>query len=442
MSNIVVVWYPPAPVTVTEALEAVNHYEAGMTDALMPSDRLIDLHAALLAEFPEIAPVQASAALVELELAEAEEEQVKPVLARLANELDLAWYDYGGGEMHLPPRLTENTAGVRMRSTDGSLVVEPQLAQIQALLTRLNRHNWFAILERADGRFIQVGRWKDSPNWGLEYQDGSVAEHYRCEVDSLDGLDEVFWAFARGDDSWRASFVWVRLKLAVTGTTIPTLSHQYVDTAPGPELRAALLTTIHEGIDHVLTTAHFRTRAGSTTHRRTTVDGSQTIRHFTNLRSGAARDVRYGPQIDLNFPQLNAELQNYGYPFRADAKRPFTESIWVGFFLGTSSSWHIATIADLEKLLRSRIVPALTNEVLPALDAIQTIDGFAAMPPDLARRIFGAGRRRYESWAMAKLMVGDVDGALEVLDRHFPVDSEGANKVVGLRREALRRAGA
>lgn len=83
-----------------------------------------------------------------------------------------------------------------LRMEHGPAWPEPDQARIATMLRRLATDN-FAILERADGRFVQaVGR----PLGGyiVEYQDGDLSRHYATQTSNLTDVIGVFQGFAVG----------------------------------------------------------------------------------------------------------------------------------------------------------------------------------------------------------------------------------------------------
>src|SRR6476646_4660970 len=75
----------------------------------------------------------------------------------------------------------------------------------------------FAILGPNPDTYIQCAERKEPPyDYVLEYQDGSLDEHYQA-VDGPIPLERVLAAFVkyrRGDASWRSDFVWEKMKLS------------------------------------------------------------------------------------------------------------------------------------------------------------------------------------------------------------------------------------
>ena len=90
-------------------------------------------------------------------------------------------------------------------------IANPTLDQIENAICVL--HSLFVILSRREDEFMQVR--PTGCGWLLEFQDGSVDEHYQCTNKELP-LKEVtaaLHAYRAGDDSWRESLEWKRIKV-------------------------------------------------------------------------------------------------------------------------------------------------------------------------------------------------------------------------------------
>jgi hypothetical protein len=75
----------------------------------------------------------------------------------------------------------------------------------------------FAILSCDADTYLQCAEQQEPPwEYVLEYQDGSLDEHYRA-MDAPITLERVLAAFSkylRGDASWRKDFRWERMDLS------------------------------------------------------------------------------------------------------------------------------------------------------------------------------------------------------------------------------------
>jgi hypothetical protein len=74
----------------------------------------------------------------------------------------------------------------------------------------------FAILSVSEYTYIQCAEHDErTGEFQLEYQDGSVDEHYRAadEPITLDRILTAFVKYLRKDESWRSDFDWEKMKL-------------------------------------------------------------------------------------------------------------------------------------------------------------------------------------------------------------------------------------
>lgn len=110
---------------------------------------------------------------------------------------------------------------MRLILGNGEVFDEPTAGEIDE---RLRSLNWmdddsFAILEQSDLTYLQTAREGDPdaavPAYVLEYQEGSLAAHYRAidEAIPLERVIAVFQKYALADESWRNEFDWEKMNL-------------------------------------------------------------------------------------------------------------------------------------------------------------------------------------------------------------------------------------
>ena len=95
----------------------------------------------------------------------------------------------------------------------GRIIHEPTEGDILAQL----EGEEFAILSSDPDTYIQCAEQSEPPyQYVLEYQGGSLAEHYRAADGPipLDRVVSAFLKYLRGDESWRADFRWERMDLS------------------------------------------------------------------------------------------------------------------------------------------------------------------------------------------------------------------------------------
>jgi hypothetical protein len=91
---------------------------------------------------------------------------------------------------------------------------------ITGMLRRLSERNWYAILEKEpdSGWYVQVGTGPGAGSlpagkFAVEHRDGSPDRHFRCIVDDIADVIQVFSGFASGQDAWKTALPWAPLTL-------------------------------------------------------------------------------------------------------------------------------------------------------------------------------------------------------------------------------------
>jgi hypothetical protein len=97
---------------------------------------------------------------------------------------------------------------------DGTTWTDPDARWVERAVRRLDERNWFAVLERADGHYIQTGCGEQvglgPGRYAVEYREGAPQTHHRAESGEVDAVVSAFQRFARGDAAWSEGIEWVR----------------------------------------------------------------------------------------------------------------------------------------------------------------------------------------------------------------------------------------
>lgn len=133
----------------------------------------------------------------------------------LAAEHSLVCYDPQAGHVHNPPHQGSET---RLEFCDGSVILDPEPTDLRRLLRLVDTRNWYAVLEREPGWYVQVGIGQHAGRvpagtFALEYREGAADRHFRTLVTSLDEVVSAFGGFASADPAWRSAFAWQQLSL-------------------------------------------------------------------------------------------------------------------------------------------------------------------------------------------------------------------------------------
>jgi hypothetical protein len=81
-------------------------------------------------------------------------------------------------------------------------------------LARQSEDEAFAILSRSDETYIQTVRGDDG-TFGLEYQEGSIDQHYGCYEEDLDEAKvlRAFTLYLHNDPRWHDERIWEKMDL-------------------------------------------------------------------------------------------------------------------------------------------------------------------------------------------------------------------------------------
>lgn len=130
--------------------------------------------------------------------------EVVPVITEMALRHGLVCFDPQGMRVHNPPEIVD-LDGPRLEFCDGGVVNDPRPEELAALLDQITERNWFAILERRPGWFMQVGIGERAGGladgvYGLEYREGDDNRHFRDLVSDFDAVVQAFQGYAEGHE--------------------------------------------------------------------------------------------------------------------------------------------------------------------------------------------------------------------------------------------------
>jgi hypothetical protein len=245
MSFDLAVWFEPGRISTSAAAEKYQRLCDGDSSAagVVANDAVTAFHRALIVDFPELpdsvpdsaadfpqveaspwtAVLDVSDAHVIMPISWSRAGATAPAVLALAGRHGLVCFDPQAEVLHLPPALrgTDGTDGadgtdtLSLQPCVGLNVEGPDLDVIERAVRRLSAENWFLILEKPHGRFVQVGQ---GPNAGVsvgefavEHRDGSMERHYRCVLNDRDQVTAIFAEFASGAEAWSVDVRWESL---------------------------------------------------------------------------------------------------------------------------------------------------------------------------------------------------------------------------------------
>jgi hypothetical protein len=223
MSFDLAVWYEPQPIS--EAQASATYLALCDADESPAPARpeVAGFHRELTGRFPDLdtaADVDASpwtcrlgitADAVLMTIAWSRADEVKPIVRELAARHGLVCHNPQTGDTdqplpagHVPP--------LTLSSYEDGRTVDPAWSAIEAALRRLTADNWFVILERGEGTFVQAGfgdKAGTAHGWYLvERRDGAPDRHVRTTQSDLAEVIAAFRHFAEDDPQWDRRFTW------------------------------------------------------------------------------------------------------------------------------------------------------------------------------------------------------------------------------------------
>ncbi|WP_328665032.1 hypothetical protein [Streptomyces sp. NBC_00328] len=195
------------------ANEAVAAFHRELTDRFPGLSATADDDARAEAS-PWAAGLDVSAAHVIMPMSWSRADDTAPEMVALAGRYGLVCLDPQAQVLHRPPA-QRGADGLSLRPCVGLKVEDADPEVIDRAVRRLSAENWFLILERRSGHFLQVGH---GPNAGLatdgfavEHREGSMEHHYRCVLSGRDEVAALCADYAAGASTWSVDAQWAGL---------------------------------------------------------------------------------------------------------------------------------------------------------------------------------------------------------------------------------------
>ncbi len=100
---------------------------------------------------------------------------------------------------------------MNFETNTGRKIADPSASQIAAELASLSGGDSFAILSRDDLTYVQAAGTRRE-GFVLEYQEGSLDQHYRSTENNLhlSTVTDVFQLYGAEDSAWQSRTSWRR----------------------------------------------------------------------------------------------------------------------------------------------------------------------------------------------------------------------------------------
>jgi hypothetical protein len=230
MSYDLYVWHETTPITAAGAAAKLDELDERDAAGFEAHATVAAFYAELLARFPALESIEddalevlgvwsrtpeASDRLIAMSIGWRHVAEVAPTVRALAGEHGLICYD--PQDNVVVPNVPGYVPAFSLTSEHGPMVPDPDDDRIERTLTRLGRDNSFAILDRADGWYVQVGYGETAgvrPGlYAMEYREGSPDRHFRAVTSDVTAVVRFMQEFLRGDDGWKRRHGWSRIEV-------------------------------------------------------------------------------------------------------------------------------------------------------------------------------------------------------------------------------------
>ncbi|WP_229072098.1 hypothetical protein [Actinoplanes sp. DH11] len=221
MSFELYVWHEPAPISADIAEAKVRRWAD--EQMFTPHESVSALRAELLRRFPlsDVGkgvwdrPPNESDAVLALSCVWSRAGEFGEAVRDLAAAYGLVCYE---PRSHiLDPNAPGDRAAFTLTSADWPMVHDPDDDQLERAARGLGSDNFYALLERSDGHFAQVGYGASAgapPGvYALEHRAGRDGEHVRAETPEVAEAIRFLLEFRAGEESWRTRHAWRLLSL-------------------------------------------------------------------------------------------------------------------------------------------------------------------------------------------------------------------------------------
>lgn len=231
MSFDLIVWHEHEPITAAEAEAKLDRYDEDENGVFHPHPAVAAIRAALLRRFPALEDLadedladedpaadrgiwsvtpEPSDTVLELCGVWSRAGELATAVQALAAEHGLVCFD--PGDRILDPNVPGYRPAFTLTSAVLPRVPDPDQDRVDRVVRRLGRDRAYAVLERDDGWYAQVG-WGETTGarpggYALEYREGAPDRHFRADTTDVTEAAGFLRAFLTGDEQWRRRLQW------------------------------------------------------------------------------------------------------------------------------------------------------------------------------------------------------------------------------------------
>jgi hypothetical protein len=221
------VWQEDQPVTATDARAKLARWGDGGDSLFAAHPAVARFYDALIDRFPPLESFsdddldrfgvwsmipKRSDEIVAVSCVWSRADEVGTAVLTLAAEHGLVCYEPGYHVVN--PNAPGYVAPFTLSSEGFPTMPDPDARRLAWIIGQVGKDNGYVILERADGWFVQVGYGEaagvPSGTYALEYQEGSIDQHFRCQTTDREAAVRLLQKFQAGDETWKRRHLWRR----------------------------------------------------------------------------------------------------------------------------------------------------------------------------------------------------------------------------------------
>jgi hypothetical protein len=201
------VWYEPTPITPEAADAKLKTFVENEDDSSFePSDKVQQCYDELLRKFPFDGyaavwigtPPRSDDRVVDVYIPWSQADRVAETVRELARQHGLICYDPQAGVVN--PNVPGYAPAFELITETHPRVPDPNAERVERAVSKLSNDNYFAIVERADGWYAQVGY---GVSVGVKPGTYATDEHYRTETTDRVAATRFLQEFLAGEEAWK-----------------------------------------------------------------------------------------------------------------------------------------------------------------------------------------------------------------------------------------------
>jgi hypothetical protein len=230
MGFYVYVWHEPVPITADEARAKLERAFAEEEGIFAEHPAVSAFREALLDRYPALEDLsdedidtkgvwnftpEPSNSALEIAMVWSRAEEVDAVIRELTAEHELVCFDPQAGAVD--PNVPGYVPAFVLTTEAHPRVPDPSADRIERAVSKLSNDNYFAILERADGWYAQVGYGVTAAvtpgTYAMEYREASLERHFHAETPDRVAATRFLQEFLEGNETYKRRHAWRRLEL-------------------------------------------------------------------------------------------------------------------------------------------------------------------------------------------------------------------------------------